>query len=152
MVCHHVVVSRSLLIAFRLLQRVLATIVESAALYTYVSRVTHIVLLNAGALHRSYTVFFFGTYEAENNIQYTAVDTLCPIAGIAFMMINVRVGLGWAQRAHPSLSSGVSSRRHDQSFAQSYAMRPVAVDISKVVQSHDDMGLPVGVKSELPNV
>lgn len=31
-------------------------------------------------------------------------------------------------------------------------MRPVAVDISKVVQSHDDMGLPVGVKSELPNV
>ncbi|KAH9843178.1 uncharacterized protein C8Q71DRAFT_238553 [Rhodofomes roseus] len=114
------------------LMRVLVTIVESAALYT------------------SYTVFFFGAYQAESNLQYTAVDTLCPIAGIAFMMINVRVGLGWAQRAHPSTSSGVSSRRTAMQEQQSFAMRPVAVDIQKVVDSQDDMGMPVGMKSELP--
>lgn len=94
-------------------------------------------------------MFFFGTYQAENNVQYVAVDTLCPIAGIAFMMINVRVGLGWAERAHSTLSSGINSRRLEHSFTQSYGMRPVAVDISKVVQSHDDTGLPVGVKGEL---
>ncbi|TFY55702.1 hypothetical protein EVJ58_g8082 [Rhodofomes roseus] len=113
-------------------KRVLVTIVESAALYT------------------SYTVFFFGAYQAESNLQYTAVDTLCPIAGIAFMMINVRVGLGWAQRAHPSTSSGISSRRTAMQEQQSFAMRPVAVDIQKVVDSQDDMGMPVGMKSELP--
>ncbi|KAH9930740.1 uncharacterized protein B0H18DRAFT_930395 [Fomitopsis serialis] len=112
------------------LMRVLVTIVESAALYT------------------SYTIFFFGSYQAQSNLQYTAVDTLCPIAGIAFMMINVRVGLGWAQRAHPSTSSGITSRRTAMQEQQSFAMRPVAVDISKVVDTDD--GLPMGVKSELP--
>jgi len=113
------------------LTRVLATIVESAALYT------------------TYVAFFFGCYQATSNLQYVTVDTLCTIAGIAFMMINVRVGLGWAQQAHPSTSSGIASRRAHTGQDRSYAMHPVAVDISKVVQSHDDMGMPVGMKSEL---
>ncbi|PCH44231.1 hypothetical protein WOLCODRAFT_138845 [Wolfiporia cocos MD-104 SS10] len=106
------------------LMRVLATIVESAAIYT------------------SYTIFFFGSYQASSNLQYTAVDTLCPVAGIAFMMINVRVGLGWAQNAHPSAASSgaITSRR---TVEQSFAMRPVAVDISQVVQKEDDMGHPI---------
>ncbi|KZT10077.1 uncharacterized protein LAESUDRAFT_673837 [Laetiporus sulphureus 93-53] len=106
------------------LMRVLATIVESAAFYT------------------SYTIFFFAAYESNNNIQYTAVDTLCPVAGIAFMMINVRVALGWAQQAHPSSSSSgaVISRRGAE---QSFAMRPVAVDITRVVHKEDDMGQPI---------
>ncbi|KAH9926913.1 uncharacterized protein B0H18DRAFT_1084865 [Fomitopsis serialis] len=112
-------------------QRVLATIVESAALYT------------------TYVAFFFGCYQATSNLQYVAVDTLGTIAGIAFMMINVRVGLGWAQQAHPSTSSGIPSRRVHTAQDRSYVMQPVAVDISKVVQSHDDMGMPVGMKSEL---
>ncbi|KAH9934277.1 uncharacterized protein B0H18DRAFT_855057, partial [Fomitopsis serialis] len=46
-------------------------------------------------LYRSYTIFFFVSYEARSNIQYFCIDTLCPIAGIVFMLINVRVGLGW---------------------------------------------------------
>ncbi|KAH9842709.1 uncharacterized protein C8Q71DRAFT_216452 [Rhodofomes roseus] len=111
------------------LQRVLAMIVESAALYT------------------SYAVFFFVAYQVNNNIQFTAIDTLCPIAGIAFTMINVRVGLGWGQRAHQSSqisSAGIASRRAAE---QSFAMRPVAVDISQVVHKEDDMGQPVKIRT-----
>jgi len=107
------------------LMRVLATIVESASVYT------------------AYVVAFFIAYELTSNIQYTLVDTLCQIAGIAFMMINVRVSLGWAQQAHPSQitsSGGIASRRNVE---QSYVMRPVAVDITRVVHKEDDLGQPV---------
>lgn len=111
------------------LQRVLAMMVESAALYT------------------SYAIFFFVAYQVNSNIQYTAIDSLCPIAGIAFTMINVRVGLGWAQRANQSSqisSSGIGSRRAAE---QSFAMRPFAVDITHVVHKEDDMGQPVKIRA-----
>ncbi|PCH44196.1 hypothetical protein WOLCODRAFT_138818 [Wolfiporia cocos MD-104 SS10] len=106
------------------LMRVLATIVESAGSYTL------------------YVVVFFASYEAGSNLQYTFVDTLCQVAGIAFMMINVRVGLGWAQKAHATTTSstGITSRRNAE---QSYAMRPVAVDITRVVHKEDDLGRSV---------
>ncbi|KZT68183.1 hypothetical protein DAEQUDRAFT_343721 [Daedalea quercina L-15889] len=109
------------------IQRVIAMMIESAALYT------------------SWAIFFFAAYQADNNIQYTAIDTLCPIAGIAFTMINVRVGLGWAQRAHSSsqISSGIASRRYAE---QSFAMRPVAVDITQVVHKEDDLGQPINTR------
>ena len=97
--------------------------------------------------HSSYAIFFFASYQANNNIQFTAIDTLCPIAGIAFTMINVRVGLGWAQRAHPSdqaSSAGVGQRRFAE---QSFAMRPVAVDITQVVHREDDLGQPVKIRT-----
>ncbi|KAH9934677.1 uncharacterized protein B0H18DRAFT_483966 [Fomitopsis serialis] len=112
------------------LQRVLAMMVESAALYT------------------SYAIFFFVAYQVNSNIQFTAIDSLCPIAGIAFTMINVRVGLGWAQRAHQSSqisSSGIGSRRAAE---QSFAMRPVAVDITHVVHREDDLGQSVKIGAD----
>lgn len=83
---------------------------------------------------RSYTIFFFAAYQSGSLIQYPAVDTLCPVAGIAFMMINVRVGMGWAQRAQTS--SGITSRRAAE---QTFAMRPVAVDITRVVEKTEDV-------------
>ncbi|KZT69219.1 hypothetical protein DAEQUDRAFT_710407 [Daedalea quercina L-15889] len=113
---------------------VLATVVESATLYT------------------TYVTFFFGSYQASSNIQYTIIDTLGVVAGISFMLINVRAGLGWAQQAPSTASSGNSSGRTQTHV---YVMRPVAIDISEAVQTRDDMGVSVGihghpVKSELP--
>ncbi|EED85569.1 predicted protein [Postia placenta Mad-698-R] len=109
------------------LMRVLATIVESAAIYT------------------AWVVAFFISYEVTSNLQYTFVDTLCQVAGVAYMMINVRVSLGWAQTAHQSQGTssagGIASRRGP--VDHSYVMRPVAVDITRVVQKEDDMGQPV---------
>ncbi|KZT10078.1 uncharacterized protein LAESUDRAFT_645450 [Laetiporus sulphureus 93-53] len=107
------------------LMRVLATIVESAGTYTL------------------YVIVFFAAYESGSNLQYPFVDTLCQVAAIAFMMINVRVGLGWAQKAHQTHSTSsniIPSRRNGD---QSFIMRPVAVDITRVVQKEDDMGQPI---------
>ncbi|PCH38135.1 hypothetical protein WOLCODRAFT_58976, partial [Wolfiporia cocos MD-104 SS10] len=106
------------------LMRVIVVMVESAAIYT------------------SYVVFFFVCYQAGSNLQYIAVDTLCPVAGIAFMLINVRVGMGWAQQArspsHPSPYIGRLPARHKSD--RSPPVCPVAVDITQVVQREDDKG------------
>lgn len=50
------------------------------------------------------------------------------------MLINVRVGLGWAQKAHPSSSMGISSsgRVGEQN---SYGMHPLSVSITRVVEN-----------------
>ncbi|TFY64390.1 hypothetical protein EVJ58_g2664 [Rhodofomes roseus] len=112
------------------LMRVLITIVESAALYTI------------------YAVVFFAVYEADSNLQYTFVDTLCQVAGIAFMMINVRVRLGWAAKGVVSqASSGDLPPRRNPN--QSHVMCPVAVDISTVVHKDDELGQ--GIKYDMPS-
>ena len=63
------------------------------------------------------------------------------MSGIAFMFINVRVGLGWAQKANPD-SSGNPGSRIENSRAvgvtsDAFAMRPLAVNITKVVDKDD---------------
>ncbi|PCH44195.1 hypothetical protein WOLCODRAFT_138817 [Wolfiporia cocos MD-104 SS10] len=103
------------------LMRVFSTIIESAFIYM------------------TYTVFFFIAYQADSNLQYTCIDTLCPISGIAFMLINVRVGLGWAEHAHV---------QPPRPMRPAFPMRPVAVDITRIVQKEDDMGRPVAVKAD----
>ncbi|KAH7904996.1 hypothetical protein BJ138DRAFT_1165566 [Hygrophoropsis aurantiaca] len=102
---------------------ILATFVESAALYT------------------SWTIFFFASYQSHSNIQYPAVDIWCTASGISFMLINVRVGLGWAQQAHQNSSSGahgpvISQQSGDEGRTESLFMRPLAVNITRVVD-HD---------------
>ncbi|OBZ73541.1 hypothetical protein A0H81_05882 [Grifola frondosa] len=105
------------------LMEVLAIFVESAALYT------------------SWTIFFFASYQSQSNLQFTAVDCWPAMSGIAFMLINVRVGLGWAQRAQdPStVHSGIGPRTGGGGHGEhSYSMRPLAVNITRVVDQEDD--------------
>ncbi|EPS98828.1 hypothetical protein FOMPIDRAFT_1031154 [Fomitopsis schrenkii] len=94
-----------------------------------------VTMVESATLYASYTIFFLGTYEAKSNLQFFTIDTLCPIAGIAFMLINVRVGLGWAQRASAQTpSTGVTFGRG----GNSYTMRPLAIDVTTAI--HRDMG------------
>ncbi|KAH9934353.1 uncharacterized protein B0H18DRAFT_556634 [Fomitopsis serialis] len=104
----------------------LATFVESAALYT------------------SWTTFFFISYQTHSNLQFTAVDTWAEMSGISFMLINVRVGLGWAQtgsriRYDSRGGSGRTNNRSEESSNVSYHMRPLAVNITSVVEQEDDL-------------
>lgn len=81
-------------------------------------------------------------------MQFTALDAWSPICGIAFMLINFRVALGWAQKAHslnsglahrvptasaPSVSTSFPSRKHElsspgegvpYSYKEAYLMSP----------------------------
>ncbi|KAF8993888.1 hypothetical protein BDQ17DRAFT_1392511 [Cyathus striatus] len=119
------------------LTSVLAIVVESAAIYT------------------SWTIFFFATYQSKSNLQFTAADGWSAMSGIAFMLINVRVGLGWARRATENSTSGgaystsaiaiaspveqgraIGSGNRRESY--SYLMRPVTVNITTVVDTDKD--------------
>ncbi|KAH9841057.1 uncharacterized protein C8Q71DRAFT_743055 [Rhodofomes roseus] len=108
------------------LVNVLTTFIESAALYT------------------AWTTFFFISYQANSNLQFTAVDTWSELSGISFMLINVRVGLGWAQTGSriqydSHAGSNRTTNRTDESSGGSYQMRPLAVKITSVVDHDDDL-------------
>ncbi|KAF4612669.1 hypothetical protein D9613_011881 [Agrocybe pediades] len=105
------------------LNSVLAIIVESAAIYT------------------TWAVFFFATYLAETNLQFFTIDAFPEMAGIAFMLIITRVGLGWAQKAVAPLSGSVSRVQDSQSSGtqqDSIALRPLAINIAKTVDRTDE--------------
>ncbi|KAH9840994.1 uncharacterized protein C8Q71DRAFT_701799 [Rhodofomes roseus] len=108
------------------------------ALYTVIAN------LAKASTFRSYAIFFLITYRAKSNVQFFTIDTLCPVTGIAFMLINVRVGLGWAARgaslisSSPSGSSSQAVRGGTVHSEMAFAMRPVTVDVITVI--HQDMG------------
>ncbi|THV08182.1 hypothetical protein K435DRAFT_740107 [Dendrothele bispora CBS 962.96] len=58
---------------------ILITFIESAMIYTF------------------WSALYFITYESHSNLQFVFLDTWAPIAGIAFMLINVRISLGWTR-------------------------------------------------------
>ncbi|KZS99896.1 uncharacterized protein LAESUDRAFT_816805 [Laetiporus sulphureus 93-53] len=97
---------------------VLATIIESAALYSI------------------WSLFFLITFEAKTDLQVLSNETLPFIAGISFTLINVRVGLGWSQSAQSStsISSVRFGQRMNHNNQQSYVMRPVAININQAVE------------------
>jgi len=110
------------------LNSVLGTVVESAAIYT------------------SWTIFFFASYRSKSNLQFIVVDTWPAMSGIAFTLINVRVGLGWAQNSQLSVSQDrsigqIASRLGEvrpSAGAEAYNMRPLAVNISQVIDKDSD--------------
>ncbi|TFY55054.1 hypothetical protein EVJ58_g8491 [Rhodofomes roseus] len=95
---------------------VLTTFIESAALYT------------------AWTAFFFVSYQTNSNLQFTAVDTWPELSGISCMLINVRVGLGWAQTG-----SHMANNRTEEFTGISYQMRPVTVNLTNMAEQDDDL-------------
>ncbi|KAH9926158.1 uncharacterized protein B0H18DRAFT_876555 [Fomitopsis serialis] len=63
------------------------------------------ILVESAALHTAWNATFLGAFQRASAFQFTAIDVWSPVAGTAFMLINLRVALGWAQRAHTSASS-----------------------------------------------
>ncbi|KAJ4476519.1 hypothetical protein C8R41DRAFT_887287 [Lentinula lateritia] len=118
---HHAVVMRY---SSQSLMSILGIVVESAAVYT------------------AWTTFFFASYQSHSNLQFVAVDVWPCSAGIAFMLINVRVGLGWAQKANQDSfkSYNTSSRPFNsrgeiqQSGRDAFPMHPLAVSITQAIE------------------
>ncbi|KAF9558816.1 hypothetical protein CPC08DRAFT_667036 [Agrocybe pediades] len=107
------------------LNSVLVTVVESAAVYT------------------SWAIMFFATYLSKSNMQFFTIDTFPAIAGISFMLIMTRVGLGWAQKASGftsgsvGRSTGVETNQSGAIALGNLGSRPLAVNISKTVNQDD---------------
>ncbi|KAJ6612358.1 hypothetical protein B0H10DRAFT_300702 [Mycena sp. CBHHK59/15] len=123
------------------LNSVLATLVESAAIIT------------------TQTLFFTIVYHLESNLQIIGITIWSPIAGIAFMLINVRVALGWAARsttAYPSATTNPPSvlqyaRPQGTETMNASSSYPMAMDLVKIDRDADDSatyaGSQIGHKS-----
>ncbi|KZT00807.1 uncharacterized protein LAESUDRAFT_527375 [Laetiporus sulphureus 93-53] len=103
------------------------------------------IIIESAALQSSWNLIFFITYQVKSNIQFTTCDLWGVIAGISFMLINLRVSLGWAQKANQQTSSlpRLSAQGRSMVNEQGYAMRPLAVNITRVVNQEDDFGSPI---------
>ncbi|KIY50734.1 hypothetical protein FISHEDRAFT_56915 [Fistulina hepatica ATCC 64428] len=77
-------------IAWRILSSTLASFIESAALYTI------------------WLIVFGSVFWDESNMQTVFLNGIPSTAGVSFMLINVRVGLGWAQKATSDSTPRVS--------------------------------------------
>ncbi|KAF9064241.1 hypothetical protein BDP27DRAFT_1426089 [Rhodocollybia butyracea] len=64
------------------------------------------------------------------------------MAGISFMLINVRVGLGWAKIAEPTVvTTGITA-------GSNMPMRPLAISISQVIEDSEGGGVETSHYSE----
>lgn len=82
-------------------------------------------------------------YQSGSHIDSTAIDIGCTLCGIAFMLINVRVGLGWAHEAHSQLCSDPSIRTSAQQCAEQLdTVCPVEVNFTYVVRQERDVETP----------
>lgn len=57
------------------------------------------IIVESAFISTAWNLVFLITYQTHNNVQFTAIDLWSSISGIAFMLINLRVSLGWAQQA-----------------------------------------------------
>lgn len=82
---------------------------------------------------RAAAIFFSATYQSNSNLQFIAVNCMPAIAGIAFMLINVRVGLGWARKSFAT----VQPNFHTTLPGDDYALHPLAINFNPVVVQID---------------
>jgi hypothetical protein len=64
---------------------------------------------------------FMGAYLSSSNLVYIFADTIPVITGISFMLINVRIGLGWAL----DISSNSNTTAAHQNTNNSLSFRPI---------------------------
>ncbi|TFY60845.1 hypothetical protein EVJ58_g4886 [Rhodofomes roseus] len=96
------------------------------------------ILIESAALYTVWTILFFVAYRIRSNLQYFASETYCAVAGITFMLIHVRVGLGWEQRANSSYDESLDLSATRDSRQNAYGPPRVAVNISRVVHRDNE--------------
>jgi len=101
------------------------------------------VLMESGALYSSCVMITLITYVTQNNGSAVMTDIIVPIIGITFMLIIVRVGLGFSKTRSNAMTSGPNypSRSADNRGGMSSRR-------GQPNQSHN--GLESGVDSDYP--
>ncbi|EED85568.1 predicted protein [Postia placenta Mad-698-R] len=102
------------------------------------------IVIESAAVYTAYGLFYFGTYVARSNIQNFAIDMDSPVVGITFMMIIVRVGLGWADQPQPAADLLGRSTAE-----QTFDMQPFEINVTQVIQHTRDASSSSKMGSEL---
>jgi len=100
------------------------------------------VLMESGALYSSSVMITLITYVTQNNGSAVMTDIVVPIIGITFMLIIVRVGLGFSKTRSNAMASAQNypSRSGDRGIVSSRRAPPNA----------SNTGLESGVESDYP--
>lgn len=120
------------------------------------------IIVESAALYTAWTIMFMAAFLAGSNLVHIFADTIPVITGIAFMVINVRIGFGWAVDLAKSIEKGAtthsisfrpsgnaaanavrstdSDRQRGTGGATSYPMRALAVHVERSVVKEDDFG------------
>jgi len=100
---------------------VIMIVVESAALYTFMTLLTMIL------------------YLAGSNAQFTALNITIPVIGLTFSLIIIRVSLGISHngaettQATTTLRTPHTERSNATQSRESYRMEPIAISVQKEV-------------------
>ncbi|KAJ7734754.1 hypothetical protein DFH07DRAFT_844461 [Mycena maculata] len=100
------------------------------------------ILIESAAIIMAQTTFFTIAYHLGSNLQIIAISIWSPVCGIAFMLINCRVGLGWAQTAYKPNTLPETTMRFGHSSSgghdHSFAMNAVKVEVNTGSEPYSD--------------
>ncbi|THU83044.1 hypothetical protein K435DRAFT_734296 [Dendrothele bispora CBS 962.96] len=112
------------------------------------------ILVESAAIYTSWNILFFASYQSRSNLQFTAVDCWPEVAGIAFMLINVRAGFRTNQASNQSLPSTTGSSQFSSVYrdriprvpysTSKHQMVPLSVNITTVTDTNQETDFEQG--------
>ncbi|EGN93493.1 hypothetical protein SERLA73DRAFT_97834 [Serpula lacrymans var. lacrymans S7.3] len=96
------------------------------------------IFVESAGLYTSWAVIYFACYESRTNFHATAQDIWCIISGISFLLIIVRVGMGWAHGPHASGTREILYNTRDRMPVSLCRTTPLAITVTRVTeQDHE---------------
>lgn len=94
------------------------------------------IVVESAAIYVAWSVVYLATLGAHLAVENFFAAVWPVVAGIAFMLINVRVGAGWGKHGEHQISGGVSQFMAQQGdlISATYEMTPVAVNVTTVTE------------------
>ncbi|KAL6299938.1 hypothetical protein BKA93DRAFT_741548 [Sparassis latifolia] len=97
------------------------------------------VFIESAAFDVALLIVSMVLYELGLNVQYIIGVMMSPLSGITFMLINVRVGMGYAMHSQEEDVNGPTihpSEAQQGGHTTTFAMDPFVIDISQPVEHH----------------
>lgn len=121
--------------------------IESAALYTYVAFTSLLFQLyptHARSHHSAWTLFFLVSYSSNSLLEAFAFHCIPAATGISFMLIIVRVGLGfhWSPASGSGIGTRASTRKQPARPEEGYPpVRMISLNVTRTVERETDFAL-----------
>ncbi|KAF8888961.1 hypothetical protein CPB85DRAFT_277264 [Mucidula mucida] len=98
-----------------------------------------VILVESAAIYTTWTVVCLIVYQCASNALFPVADILPCAAGVSFMLINVRAGLGWAQTSAGAPPSSLMFRVENTAMStamrseEGYNLKPFELEINESV-------------------
>ena len=96
---------------------------------------------------RSWSLFFFITYKLRSALHYPGSNCWPQVSGIAYMLITVRIGLGWAHKGssmgYPPHAAGGAGHGAGSGGGgqQTYPLQTISFNVTQTVEQETDYAI-----------